>query len=109
MKTPEEDNLDALLHRAARDDRPAEWASDVSRGMEARVLKRIARPESWGEAVFSLSSWRPLAAAAAAVLAIAAWSGRNTADVFNEDWLMSQTTDEQDSGLTASSLEDLEF
>jgi hypothetical protein len=109
MKTPDDGKLDALLREAAGDSRPAAWVCDASRGMEARVLKRIARPESWAEAVFSLTSWRPLAAAALAVVAIALWSGRSAADVFSEEWLTSHTAGEQDGGLSAASLDDLEF
>ena len=109
MKTPDDDNRDDLLREASGDTRPHAWVRDASRGMEARVLKRLASPESWTDAILSLTSWRPLAAAAVAVVVIGAWSGRNTADVFNEDWLTSQTAEDQDGGLSAASLDDLEF
>lgn len=109
MKTPEDGPLDALLREAAGDSRPAAWVCDASRGMEARVLQRIARPASWAEALFSLTSWRPLAAAALAVVAIGLWSGRSTVDVFSEEWLTSHTAEGQDGGLSAASLDDLEF
>jgi hypothetical protein len=109
MKTPEEDKLDALLREAAEDSRPLTWVDDASRGMEARVLQRIARPESWADAVFSMASWRPIAAAVLAVAAAGVWCGRNTADVFNEDWLTSQTAEDQDGGLSAASLDDVDY
>jgi|GEM_PF-5527340 len=107
MKTPDDDDeLDALFKDAARDTRQVEWTRNAARGLEARVLKRIARPESWNEAIFSLSSWRPLAAAAFAVLAIGAWSARSAVDVFNEDWLTTQTVEDPDSG---TEFDDMEF
>lgn len=109
MNPPDDNHLDALLRAAAADSRPAAWTSDAARGMEARVLKRIARPESWGEAVLSMTSWRTLAAAAVAVIAIGVWSGRNTADVFNEEWLSSHTGAEHEDGLPATGPDDLEF
>lgn len=94
MKTPDDDSLDSLLRDAARDPRRREWMHDAARGLEARVLQRIARPETWAEAVFSLTSWRPLAAAAALLLLAGLWTGRSVADVFNDDWLAARTTDE---------------
>ena len=97
MKTPDE-NLDSLLRAAARDPRPADWISRAARGMEARVLQRLARPESWAEALFSLTSWRPLAAAVVLVLLIGAWTGSGIMDVFNDDWLTLQTEDVPDPG-----------
>ena len=99
MKTPNDDKLEALLRDANADPRPGEWIRNAARGMEARVLQRLAQPESWAEAIFSLTSWRPLAAALVAVVIIGAWSGRSITDVFNEDWLTTQTVEEQDSGL----------
>jgi hypothetical protein len=87
MKTPDHDPLDTLFRDAAGDSRRDEWMRDAARGMEGRVLRRIARPETWAEAVFSLTSWRPLAAALFLVLIIGAWTGRGVADVFNDDWL----------------------
>ena len=110
MKTANnDDQLDALLRDAARDARPGEWVRAAGRGLEARVLKRIAKPESWTEAIFSLTSWRPLAAAVGAVLIVGAWSGRGAADVFNEDWLTTQALEEPDDGLAGSGFDDLEF
>jgi hypothetical protein len=109
MNPPDDDPLDTLLRAAAADSRPAAWTSDAARGMEARVLKRIARPESWSEALLSMTSWRILAAAAAAVVVIGVWSGRNTADVFNEEWLSSHTGAEHEDGLSTTGLDDLEF
>lgn len=97
MKTPDE-NLDSLLRDASRDPRPDGWIRHAARGMEARVLQRIAQPESWAEAIFSLTSWRPLAAAILTVLLIGAWTGRSVADVFNDDWLTVQTADDTDPG-----------
>ena len=91
MNKPDPDQqLDALLRGAAEDPRRSEWLRDAARGLEARVLQRLARPESWTEAVFSLTSWRPLAAAVAVVLLIGLWTGRGVADVFNDDWLAAQ-------------------
>lgn len=95
MKTPDE-NLDHLLSHAAHDPRPDSWIHRASRGLEARVLQRLARPQSWSEALFSLTSWRPLAAAAALVFAIAAFTGRGVTDVFDDDWLSLQTPDATD-------------
>ena len=93
MKTPDDnhDPLDDLLRRASQDARRGEWLREASRGLEARVLRRIARPETWAEAVFSLTSWRPLAAAAAVVVIVALWAGRGVADVFNDEWIATQT------------------
>ena len=106
MKMPdEEEELDALLRAAAGDPRPDGWVHDASRGLEARVLRRIAKPETWAEAIFSLTSWRPLAVAAAVVLIIGLWTGRSVADVFNDDWIATQTGG--DPGETAS--DDYEF
>ncbi len=103
MKTPDE-NLDALLRGAAADPRIDPWIRDAARGMETRVLQRLARPESWSEALFSLTSWRPLAAAVVAVLLIGAWSGSSITDVLDEDWITLQTPEEPD-----ATMEDLEF
>ena len=103
MKTPDE-KLDALLRDAAADPRPGTWIRDAARGMETRVLQRLAQPESWGEALFSLTSWRPLAAAIIAVIVIGAWTGHSIIDVFDEDWLTLQAPEEQ-----APGMDDLEF
>lgn len=103
MKTPDE-KLDNLLRDAAADPRPASWIRDAARGMEARVLQRFAQPESWSEALFSLTSWRPLAAAIVAVLLIGAWTGNSITDVFDEDWITLQSPEEPD-----ADMEDLEF
>ena len=95
MNKPDADEqLDALLRGAAEDPRRGEWLRDAARGLEARVLRRIARPESWAEAIFSLTSWRPLAAAVAVVLLVGLWTGRSVTDVFNDDWLAAQTAPE---------------
>ena len=93
MKIPDNNNdgLDDMLRGAAQDPRRGEWLRDAARGLEARVLRRIAKPESWAEAIFSLTSWRPLAAAVAMVLLTGIWAGRGVTDVFNDDWLASQT------------------
>ena len=98
------DRLEALLQAAAADERRETWIRSASRGLEARVLQRLARPESWSEALFSLASWRPLAVAVVVVLAAGAWSGRSITDVFNDDWLTSQTAEEP-----GTSVDDLEF
>lgn len=108
MKTPGDPDLDSLLREAAGDPRPADWTHTVSRGLEARVLQRLARPESWAEAIFSLTSWRPLAAAAAVVLAVGVWGGRSAMDVFNEDWLTTQSA-EPEGGLTSPGLDEFDF
>ena len=92
MKTPADHELDALLRAAAGDDRPDAWSASVVRGLEARVLLRLARPISWGDALFSLNSWRPLAAAAVIALAAAVWSAPAVADVLNDDWLATHAT-----------------
>lgn len=97
MKSPDE-NLDDLLRRAAPDPRRTDWIRRASRGLEARVLQRLAQPQSWSEALFSLTSWRPLAAAAALVLAVAAFTGRGVTDVFDDDWLTLQTPDADPAG-----------
>ncbi len=103
MKTPDED-LDNLLRNAAADPRRGSWIRDAARGMEARVLQRLTQPESWAEAIFSLTSWRPLVAAVIAVVIIGAWTGSSVADVFDEDWITLQSPEEPDAGM-----EDLEF
>ena len=95
MKTPDE-KLDALLRDAGADPRPTIWIHDAARGMESRVLQRLAQPESWSEALFSLTSWPPLAAAVVAVLLIGAWSGDSITDVFDEDWITLQTPEDPD-------------
>jgi hypothetical protein len=87
MKTPDHDPLDTLLRDAAHDPRRGEWMREAARGLEARVLRRLAQPETWAEAVFSLTSWRPLAAAVAVVLLVGVWTGGSVADVFDDDWL----------------------
>jgi hypothetical protein len=104
MNPSDDDKLDAFLRAAADDPRPGEWSRAAARGLESRVLKRIAKPGSWSDAVFSLTSWRPLAAATAVVLLIGAWSARSVAEVFDDDWLTSQTAGETD-----DDLEDIEF
>ena len=103
MKTTDE-KLDALLLDAAADPRPASWINEVARGMETRILQRLAQPESWSEALFSLTSWRPLAAAVIAVLLIGAWSGNSITDVFDEDWITLQTQEDPD-----ATMQDFEF
>lgn len=103
MKTPDE-KLNALLRDASADPRPGSWIRDAARGMEVRVLQRLAKPETWSEAIFSLTSWRPLAAAVIAVLLIGAWTGNSITDVFDEDWITLQTPEEPDAGM-----EDFEF
>ena len=96
--------MESLLRAAAADDRREAWIRSASRGLESRVLQRLSKPESWSEALFYLASWRPLAAAAMVVLAVGAWTGRSVADVFNDDWLTSQTAEEP-----GTSVDDLEF
>ena len=96
MNPSDDDKLDALLRAASADSRPDDWARAAARGLEARVFKRIAKPESWTDAFFSRTSWRPRAAAAAAVILIGAWSARSVAVVFNDDWITSQTASEPD-------------
>jgi len=109
MKTPDDEKLDTLLRNAAGDARPDEWARDAARGLEARVLQRITQPESWKEAVVSLSSWRPLAAAAFTVLVICVWSGRGAVDVFNDDWLTTRAVQDPDTGAGATEFDDINF
>lgn len=103
MKTPDEE-LDNLLRDAAADTRPGSWIRDAARGMEARVLQRLAQPESWAEAIFSLTSWRPLVAAVIAVVIIGAWTGTSVADVFDEDWITLQSPEPPEAGI-----EDFDF
>jgi hypothetical protein len=87
--------LDELLRRAARDERPAAWAASATRGLEARVLQRISRPPSWGDALFSLSSWRPLAAAATLAAATGFWSAPALAEIMDDEWIASQAAEEE--------------
>lgn len=101
---PPDKELNNLLRDAAADPRRDSWLRDAARGMEARVIQRLAQPESWAEAIFSLTSWRPLAAAIVAVLVIGAWTGTSVADVFDEDWITLQSPDEP-----GSSPDDFEF
>lgn len=88
--------LDDLLRKAARDERPATWAATATRGLEARVLQRLSRPPSWGDALFSLSSWRPLAAAAALAAATGFWSAPALAEIMDDEWIASQAAAEED-------------
>ena len=109
MKIPDDEKLDALLRNAARDALPDEWARKAARGLEGRVLQRITQQVSWKEAAFVLSSWRPLAAAAFAVLIISVWSGRGAVDVFNDDWLTTRAVQDPDTGAGATEFDDIDF
>lgn len=104
-----EHDPEELLRLARTDDRPAGWVTSAARGLEARVLQRLAQPETWTEALFSLTSWRPLAAAVLTVVIISLWTGRGVAEVFNDDWLTSQTADESSETLSDADVADLEL
>lgn len=106
---PTDDRLDSLLRDARQDPRPLSRTAAAARGLEARVLQRLARPESWAEAIFSLTSWRPLAAALVTVAAIALFTGGGAADVFSDEWLHSQTAEEAPEDLTAGEIAELDL
>lgn len=92
---PTDEELDKLLQAAGRDHRPGDWAHEAARGLEARVLARLARRESWSEAVFGLVSWRPLLASAGLVAMAAIWAGGSAAQLWDDEWLAGHAPEEE--------------
>ena len=105
---PTDEEPDRLLRTAAGDTRPAQWAHTAARGLEARVLARLARKESWAEAAFGLASWRPLLASAGLVAIAAVWAGGSAAQVWDDEWLAGQTT-EDESFPAPPGIEDIDY
>jgi anti-sigma-K factor RskA len=105
-----DDELDQLLREVRSDQRPGDWAQGISRGLEARVLARLARRESWAEALFGLASWRPLFASAAAVAVLALWSGGAAAQLWDDTWLATEVVEEDAGDIPAPpGFEEIDF